>query len=593
VCWQSLAAVLAGLSLPAAAATWYISPTGSDTNPGTLTSPLATIMAAQTKASAGDIVWILGGTYTLPNAYNSIQSGVYATVNLINKNGITYEAGAGTRPVFDFSNVNPPGDRVAAFWVTATGVTFQGFDVVGVRENITTANNQSLGFGIWGGKHCTWNEVNVHDADAVGFYAEEVAANNLFYRCDSYNNAGINSYSYGNADGFGCHPAAGGTNNIFRECRSWNNSDDGYDCINAAETVTFDHCWSYMNGNNGGNGNGFKVGGWGSQPQDAIPNPLPAHVVFNCLSAGNNSHGFYANHQPGRAAGWTNNTAYGNGGADFDMLERTPPNYATNADQTDANDIAGTNEVMHFNLAYAGYATTGDYGETGSPLVSSNSWSEAGVTAGAADFQSTALNQITNARAADGSLPVITCLHLVSGDHLTGLGCFVAPPAPATVTATAGNARVSLSWTAASGAAGYNLKRAAASAGPYYTIVTNTPAMTATDSGLTNGTACFYVVSSLNPGDESTDSSPASAIPEPVPAPVFVSALAQGGNLIWSGMSGASNAVYYVLTSTNLNLPAAQWTRLATNYFDASGGFAFTNAAGIGGPPDFFRLLTP
>ena len=73
--------------------------------------------------------------------------------------------------------------------------------------------------------------------------------------------------------------------------------------------MTFDHCWSYMNGNNGGNGNGFKVGGWGSQPQDEIPDPLPLHTVENCLSADNSANGFYANHQPGQDANWTYNTS--------------------------------------------------------------------------------------------------------------------------------------------------------------------------------------------------------------------------------------------------------------------------------------------
>src|SRR5208283_4066516 len=223
----------------------------------------------------------------------------------------------------------------------------------------------------------------------------------------SYNNAGINSYSYGNADGFGCHPAAGGRGNVIRECRAWNNSDDGYDCINASETVTFDHCWSYMEGNNGGNGNGFKVGGWGSQPQNQIPNPIPTHIVFNCLSVRNSSHGFYANHQPagpGAPTGWTNNTSYNNSSADFDMLQRTPPDYTTNVDQTDSNDIAATNEVMHYNLAYVG-TLTADYNLSGD-MVSSNSWTES-ITIGNTDFQSTDYTQITSPRAADGSLPVI------------------------------------------------------------------------------------------------------------------------------------------------------------------------------------------
>jgi len=553
------------------AATWYISPTGSDSNFGTTTNTaLASIMEAQTKASSGDIVYIMAGTYYLPNNTNSVPSNPYAAVNLINKNGISYEAMPGTRPVFNFSAVVPLGLRVVAFWVTATGVTFQGFDVVGITENITNVNNQSVGFAIWGCKNCTWNQVNVHDADCVGFYAEKAAANNLIYRCDSYNNAGIDSFSYGNADGFGCHPSAGGTNNIFRECRAWNNSDDGYDCINASETVTWDHCWSYLNGNNGGNGNGFKVGGWASTPQNQIPNPVPTHIVLNCLSAKNGSHGFYANHQPagpGTPTGWTNNTAYDNSGADFDMLQRTPPDFTTNIDQTDSNDIPGTNEVMHYNLAYAGYSVTGDYNLTGSPLVTSNSWTLSPAPA-TGDFLSTTYTQMTNARAADGSLPVITFMHLVNGDHLTGLGCFVVPPAPAGLTATASNTQVTLIWPVSTGATGYNLKRSIINGSGYSNIASDVTATNYTDAGLTNGKTYYYIVTALNPGDESTNSVQASATTIP-PAPETLTASATNAQvtLNWTASAGATS--YNVKRSTNNGGPyVTNASPTTTNYVD-------------------------
>ncbi|MGC3991148.1 MAG: hypothetical protein QM796_16000 [Chthoniobacteraceae bacterium] len=137
--------------------------------------------------------------------------------------------------------MNPTGYRVAAFWVTASNVTFKGFDVINVKENITTSNNQSIGFAIYGGTSCTLNNVAVHDGECVGFYLEGASASNTFLNCDAYNLTGINSYSYGNADGFGCHPNASGTGNVYNACRSWNNSDDGYDCLNAAAPVTFEY----------------------------------------------------------------------------------------------------------------------------------------------------------------------------------------------------------------------------------------------------------------------------------------------------------------------------------------------------------------
>jgi len=307
-----------------------------------------------------------------------------------------------------------------------------------VQENITTSNNQSLAFAEWGCSNCTWNQCNAYANEGVGFYLEEDSSNNLLYQCDSYNNYGINSFSYGNADGFGCHPAAGGVGNILRQCRSWNNSDDGYDCINSHESVTFDHCWSYMNGNNGGNGNGFKVGGWASTPQNQIADPLPVHTVVYCLSAGNvGNGGYYANHMPGQAANWWHNTAFDNA-ADFNMLERTPPVYSSTTAETDSNDIPGVNEVMHYNMAYtASFEDIENFNESGS-IVSDNSWTE-NITLTNGDFESTVVTQMTQPRQANGALPNITFMVPVNGTPAAGLGCF-APPAAVVWTGTTSTA---------------------------------------------------------------------------------------------------------------------------------------------------------
>lgn len=45
-----------------------------------------------------------------------------------------------------------------------------------------------------------------------------------------------------------------------------------------------------------------------------------------------------------------------------------------------------------------------------------------------------------------------------------------------------------------------------------------------------------------------------------------------------------------VLTSTNLALPITSWTRFATNVFDGSGKFTFTNSLGSDGPQRFYML---
>ncbi len=575
---------------PAAfSANWYIATNGLDSNPGTPTAPFATLIKAQSAAAKGDTVFINGGTYFPTNQF-PVEQEVYVPVNLITKSSITYEAVPGTRPVFNFSLVNPTGLRTAAFWVNANNITFQGFDVVGVQENITTVNNQSVGFANYGCNFCTWNQVNVHDADCVGIYFELVDASNLVYRCDCYNLAGINSFSYGNADGFGCHVNAGGKGNIFRECRAWNDSDDGYDCINCYESVTFDHCWSYLNGNNGGNGNGFKVGGWASTDQNRIANPIPAHRVISCLAVNNHGNaGFYANHQcagPGNPTGWTNNTAYHNA-VGYSMLQRTPPDYTSGVAETDTNDIAGTNEIMHLNIVFA--STSADIenlNESGS-MVSSNSWTQSGLAASAADFLSFNINQITNARSPDGSLPVMTLVHLVPGDKLTGMGCFVVPPVPTNLVVTAENGLAGLSWSASPGANGYNVYRSTASGGPYSVIAWGVTSTSYTDTNLTgNANTYYYVVTAVNPGDESANSTQVSVVP--FAGPLISTINMSSGSIIANGIGGSSGWPYYIEVATNLVSP--QWMPIATNQFDASGNFAFTNTINSSWPQSFYRL---
>src|SRR3954466_5714611 len=47
----------------AQAAEYYVSPTGSDSNAGSLAAPFATLQKGNDVAVAGDTVWLRGGTY--------------------------------------------------------------------------------------------------------------------------------------------------------------------------------------------------------------------------------------------------------------------------------------------------------------------------------------------------------------------------------------------------------------------------------------------------------------------------------------------------------------------------------------------------
>jgi hypothetical protein len=96
----------------------------------------------------------------------------------------------------------------------------------------------------------------------------------------------------------------------------------------------------------------------------------------------------------------------------------------------------------------------------------------------------------------------------------------LAPPAaaPTGLTATAGDAQVSLSWNATTAATGYNVKRSTTTGGPYTTVGSSTGA-TFTDTGAANGTLYYYVVSGLNTAGESPNSTEASARPTSAVAP--------------------------------------------------------------------------
>ncbi len=132
------------------------------------------------------------------------------------------------------------------------------------------------------------------------------------------------------------------------------------------------------------------------------------------------------------------------------------------------------------------------------------------------------------------------------------------PPAPSGVSATAGNAQVTLSWSAVSGATSYNVKRATATGGPYATVAAVTTT-TYTDTGLTNGTTYYYVVSAVNAAGESPNSTEVNATPEPSLPPAPTNLSATGGNaqvtLTWNAAAGAVS--YNLKRSTNNGGPYA------------------------------------
>jgi fibronectin type 3 domain-containing protein len=147
------------------------------------------------------------------------------------------------------------------------------------------------------------------------------------------------------------------------------------------------------------------------------------------------------------------------------------------------------------------------------------------------------------------------------------------PTVPVGLAATAGNAQVSLTWTASNGATNYHVKRGTTSGGPYTQIGAPTAA-TYTDSGLTNGTTYYYVVSGVNSAGESTNSAQVSAMPAaPVNPDVTITINPANTHTIspyvyglnfYSGITGAPTALTFDRDGGN-RWTAYNWETNASN----------------------------
>src|SRR5271157_4680033 len=162
----------------------------------------------------------------------------------------------------------------------------------------------------------------------------------------------------------------------------------------------------------------------------------------------------------------------------------------------------------------------------------------------------------------------------VSSNGGGGGGGTQPPAAPAGLQATAGNAQITLTWNASSGATSYNIKRSTTNGGPYTTIASPaTPSYT--NSGLTNGTPYYYVVTAVNSAGESNPSAQATATPTaPVTVPPVPTGLqATAGNaqisLTWNASTGATS--YNAKRSTTSGGPYTKIASPATTSYTDTG----------------------
>lgn len=318
----------------------WLSPTGSDSNSGlTLQTAWLSPNTAFNKLTAGDTLWVKGGTYTVDATIKAANPATKASPVLVS-------AVRGEKPVFDCSSMRHYGSEAS---------TYRGMDLRQPYWRVRGIKIYKAGYNgvIIAGENITLEGMTIQECGMDGIALAAGAVNAYILNCDSYRNCNVGANGE-NGDGFA---AKEGSGTVFRGCRAWENADDGWDVYGGNQPILVDSCWSYGNGVNywpdmitsyQGDGNGFKLGGGGGVDGNA-PN-----VVVHSFALCNVGKGFDQNHN---SWGITciNCTGYKNNGMGNFAFEETP---------------SMGKHVMINNLSYAG---TGQAIVAGS-TETTNSW---------------------------------------------------------------------------------------------------------------------------------------------------------------------------------------------------------------------------
>ncbi|MBN1184176.1 MAG: right-handed parallel beta-helix repeat-containing protein [Bacteroidales bacterium] len=379
--------VLSGLilsSLLAIPNTYYVSPSGVATNNGASFDSAMDYSTALGLVVAGDSIVLQGGTYVVPyvagqkNTIKFTQSGMEDSLIYM----ITLDS---IQAVFNFSFYDTLWVQDSyGFSVTGSYWYFKGID-------ITHAGYQGAYVE---GSYNTFVNCRFYRNQNTGLEINKGGSYTTVINCDAFQN--FDPKKDGSmADGFGPKQTQG-PGNKFIGCRAWENSDDGYDCFDSPEIVTFEYCWAFRNGINvfgvdvfAGNGNGFKVGG-----NYKVAN----NILTNCVAYGQPGKGFDQNNNAG---GLTilNCTAYNNG-----------YNYGL------GNNVdTGQKHNLKNNISLNGPISISN------AIQANNTWNT-GFTVSAADFVSLDLREDTILRLGDGSIPETSLFRLDSLSLLVDAG---------------------------------------------------------------------------------------------------------------------------------------------------------------------------
>lgn len=388
--------------------TYYVATTGNDGNAGTIGSPWLTIGHGTATMAGGDTLYIRGGTYYTTAQISAPPSGTAGAYTYISN----YQD---EKVIVDGKNKT----------TASSGMTFNAMSYLYVK-GIESRNNYQIltadhpyGFNISGVSNAIFDQCIAHNNGYRGFWIY-LCDSIYFYNCDAYRNADSISVTPGNAgDGFITYDDESEhaiTHYMyFYGCRSWENSDDGFD-TGVEGTLIYDRCWAFSNGQDAFPaypGNGMKIG---------LENRASATAkrrIVNCLFYDNGGNGLATNDNDRyvRKMEIYNNIFYKNG-------------VGVTTSNTLGTDVEELVRVFKNNISYAN--TTANMQKGGNSTIEYCTWrlkasspyweNNPAYSVSDADFVSVDSTGIRGARQTDGSLPVLTFLHLVEGSDLIGTG---------------------------------------------------------------------------------------------------------------------------------------------------------------------------
>ena len=163
--------------------------------------------------------------------------------------------------------------------------------------------------------------------------------------------------------------------------------------------------------------------------------------------------------------------------------------------------------------------------------------------------------------------------------------------APGNLAVTAGNQQAALTWSAAAGATTYTVKRSASASGPFVAIATGLTAANFTDTGLTNGTTYYYIISAVNAAGETATAAAVAATPVLPPIASYEllgPAVRVGGNNVQLTVkSSVAGRVYTFQRSDDLQ---AAWQTIGNPQTGTGTDLIFTDTYDATHPKRFYRV---